>query len=145
MFVTNILGHVMGAIKLQKLVLGVSSVNAVFNILLNLILIPIYADRGAAIATVATEVLGLGVLSLLVIKKFGLIFDRRRLTKLIVANLAIIPIVFMSSLLNVFLVILIAGALYVGALFGLKAISIEELVELKRLVFTRTPQPASVS
>jgi O-antigen/teichoic acid export membrane protein len=58
-FATNLMGHSLGAAGYQSRVAIVALFNAVFNIVLNLILIPRTGARGAAIATVSTEALGL--------------------------------------------------------------------------------------
>ncbi|MBI3766309.1 MAG: polysaccharide biosynthesis C-terminal domain-containing protein, partial [Ignavibacteriales bacterium] len=145
MYVTNVLGHILGAIKLQKLVLAVSSINALVNIGMNLILIPLYTDRGAAVTTVLTELLGLCVLSYIVVRRFGSVFDIKRITRLAIANLIILPIVFFNTALNVGILILIGAVLYTGALFGLRAISMQDITELKRIFFSRTPRPAGAS
>ena len=59
MFSTFFIGNSLGAIGYQKKVAIVAAVNVVFNIIMNLLLIPSYGAKAAAIITVCTELLGL--------------------------------------------------------------------------------------
>ena len=59
LFVTHIFGSSIGAVGFQKRVAWVTAINGSFNVLLNLILIPHYGTRGAAIATLLTEFLSM--------------------------------------------------------------------------------------
>jgi O-antigen/teichoic acid export membrane protein len=59
LFATNVLGNSLGAAGFQVRVATVALINAFFNVVLNLILIPKIGARGAAIATLSTEALGL--------------------------------------------------------------------------------------
>ncbi len=65
LFATSLIGNSMGAVGFQARVAVVASVNVVFNIVMNLILIPKIGATGAAIATILTEFLGLIQLILL--------------------------------------------------------------------------------
>jgi O-antigen/teichoic acid export membrane protein len=58
-FSTLLIGTSLGAVGFQKNVAIVSSVNLVYNVAMNLLLIPIYGARAAAVITVSTELLGL--------------------------------------------------------------------------------------
>lgn len=64
LFATNVLGNSLGAAGYQVRVAAVALFNALFNVALNLILIPRIGARGAAIATLSTE--ALGILQLLI-------------------------------------------------------------------------------
>lgn len=65
LFVTNLFGHLLGAVGEQRLVLRVAATNLVVNVAFNLLLIPSLGPLGAAIATLATEMCGLLALSLM--------------------------------------------------------------------------------
>lgn len=57
-FLTSLFGPTLQSINKQQIVSYVTGFNALFNVVLNLILIPTYSYIGAAIATVLTEGLG---------------------------------------------------------------------------------------
>ncbi|NOT34294.1 MAG: flippase [Candidatus Eisenbacteria bacterium] len=63
LFVTNLCGHLLAATGRQRAVLVISTVNAVINVSLNLILIPRYDTAGAALATLVTELAGFAMLA----------------------------------------------------------------------------------
>ncbi len=58
-FATLLIGNSLGAIGYQKRVAVVSGINVVFNVVLNLLLIPRYGAMAAAAITLGTETLGL--------------------------------------------------------------------------------------
>lgn len=58
-FSTSFIGNSLGAIGYQKKVAVVAAVNVIFNIVMNLLLIPTYGAKAAAVITVCTELLGL--------------------------------------------------------------------------------------
>lgn len=78
LFVTHFIGNSMGAVGFQKRVTWVAAINGLFNIILNLILIPHYGTKGAAVATLATEFLGM-ILLIFLLKG---IYEKRILTEL---------------------------------------------------------------
>jgi len=55
MFLSNFMGRILGAIGHQGVVAWIAGVSAIINVVLNLILIPVYSYFGAAIATIITE------------------------------------------------------------------------------------------
>ncbi len=61
LFVTNLLGHALAATGRQRDVLVVSTVNALLNVSLNLVLIPRMGAAGAGLATLLTEIAGLSM------------------------------------------------------------------------------------
>jgi O-antigen/teichoic acid export membrane protein len=58
-YLTLLIGTSLGAVGFQKKVAIVSTVNLVFNVVMNLLFIPVYGARAAAVITVGTELLGL--------------------------------------------------------------------------------------
>jgi O-antigen/teichoic acid export membrane protein len=69
-FVTILFGNTLGAIDKQILVFRVAVINALVNVALNYLLIPILSYDGAALATVVTELVGFCILSYLMSKHF---------------------------------------------------------------------------
>lgn len=132
--VTSILGHILGGMNLQRYVLGVSTVNAIFNVVANLILIPIISFVGASIVTVLTELLGLLLLSIIVKKQFGNVFKSLPLKKLAFANAFLLPVVVLANVLPLLWLLFLGTALYTSGLFITKTVSWNELTRLKLLM-----------
>jgi len=55
-YINYLMGYLLNSIDKQKLFTLTTGISVILNILLNFILIPIYSFKGAAIATVATEI-----------------------------------------------------------------------------------------
>lgn len=79
LFITHIFCNSMGAVGFQKRVAWVTAINGLFNVILNLILIPHYGAKGAAFATLLTEFLSM---ILLIITSKG-ILEKRVLSELL--------------------------------------------------------------
>lgn len=134
-FSTSFIGNSLGAIGYQKKVAVVAAVNVVFNIVMNLLLIPIYGAKAAAIITVCTELLGLIQFSLILRGRLNpAIFPS--LTKIIICCItgAVAFIIFRDPLgpwlsAAIFAIIYTALAL----LFGLISIS-----TIKAMLFSRS-------
>lgn len=56
-FISNLLSHILIGAKLQKKIMLISVSGAFINVLLNLVMIPLYSFTGAAITTTITEML----------------------------------------------------------------------------------------
>jgi O-antigen/teichoic acid export membrane protein len=142
-FVTNVFGYVLGAIGRQSAVLRVTIINAVFNVLLNLLLIPEFGAFGAAIATVATEALGWLLLRGIVHREFGAMIDVSRLLRIALASAPLLLLAFFGSMFSVF--VLLAGGIVLFALcaFAVRAITIDEVRYLASLARRRRPDAAS--
>jgi O-antigen/teichoic acid export membrane protein len=132
--VTSILGFILGGMNLQRYVLGVSLVNAVFNVVANLILIPIISYVGASIVTVLTELLGLLLLSLIVKKQFGNVFKSLPVNKLVMANAFLLPVLLLTNMIPLVWLLGAGAALYITGLFATKTVSWTELTKLKLLL-----------
>lgn len=126
-FVTNVLGHALGAIGRQSVVLRVAGINAVFNVALNLVLIPIIGALGAAITTVATELLGLAMLQVEVARRFGRVFRVGRLIRIAAASA---PLALLGLLTGTVHPVWLVGAgalLYGGTSLALGAITTSDI------------------
>lgn len=130
LFVTNLLGNCLGAIYRQKEVLYVALANALVNVILNLILIPRYSLYGSAVATLVTELLGMGILLRLISRNFELQLGKTTMLVL-AANLLPLPVLFMFSSFHVLAIISIMGGAYVLSLFIFGLVSLEEIKRLR--------------
>lgn len=133
MFVTNILGHILGAIQLQRTVLIVAMVNATFNVLLNFSLIPVYAQNGAAVATVATELLGFVLLSIVVWRRFGPYIEIDFVGRILAASALIIPFLLLRELLHFLTILPLAILVYTTGAILLKVFSLSDVKNLLSL------------
>ncbi len=134
-FATNIFGHILGAIGLQRKVLLISAINAVFNVVTNLYFIPKFGAVGASITTVATELLGFISLTIVVTKHFGFVFQVRRLLKIVLASLIIVPLIGFSRNIHVGILIGFGIILYIMALFILRALGKKDFEQLKAIIY----------
>ena len=130
MYVANILGHVFGAINLQKIVLWISIGNVIINVTMNLILIPLLRERGAAIATVATELIGMTISLILLRRRFGNVISVRRLIRLLAANVILTAMLLFTTKLSFVLNAILACGVYTFALFATRAVTWQEIASL---------------
>lgn len=114
---------------------------AVFNILLNLFLIPRFSYMGAASASLATELLVVIVTSLLVRKYIRFTPSFESFGKIILSGLAMSLVLFFLSPYSFFLAGLAGVVAYVGMLWLTRAISPEEVVSLFQKEDDRTFTP----
>jgi O-antigen/teichoic acid export membrane protein len=133
-YLTNLFGHVLGAADDQPYVLRVSGINLLFNIVANLLLIPLFAQVGAATTTVLTELIGLVLLSVRVRQRFGSIISRQQFFKILAAS--VLPSLLLVPPLEIPLLVLLAAMLFLYSvfLFAFKAVSPAELRSLFALV-----------
>ena len=134
--ITNILGHVLGAIGFQRKVLLISSINAAFNVIVNFYFIPHFGPVGASITTVATELLGLVSLSMIVREHFGYIYQTEKLLRVVCASLFLLPLVFFGGVIHIVVLALAAVAIYFTALLLLGAIKSQDILKLASTVFS---------
>lgn len=130
MYVANILGHVFGAINLQKIVLWISIGNVIINLTMNLILIPLLRERGAAIATVATELIGMTISMILLRRQFGNVISVPRFIRLLAANVILTAMLLFTTKLSFFLNVVLASGVYAVALFATRAVTANEITML---------------
>ncbi|RPI04745.1 MAG: flippase [Ignavibacteriae bacterium] len=134
--ITNILGYVLGAIGLQRKVLLISVMNAVFNVMVNFYFIPHFGPVGASITTVATELLGFVFLASIVRKHFGHVIPRDKFLRVACAALFILPLMVFGDRVNIILLGLASVAIYSIALFLCGAINKQDLKNLGFAIFT---------
>jgi O-antigen/teichoic acid export membrane protein len=111
------------------------SIAAIFNVIINLILIPIYSYNGAAIATVLSDVL-IFILAFYVISKIGyrpkksLIYD---VFKVIIASIILAIVLYLSDL-SLFIGVLIAIVVYLVAILLLRTIDEDDKYIVKEIL-----------
>jgi len=123
LFATHFIGNSMGAVGFQKWVLIVAGINVIFNIVLNFILIPKFGGRGAGIATLATEILGLFLLSYLSGKIFKLDINWKIIRIIIAVTLSACIFLLMDNFLNIWLIAIIFVILYLLLILLLRVVT----------------------
>ena len=116
-FLGNLMGHILIGASLQNKSMYIAIIGAVFNVALNLYLIPIYSYLGAAIATAITE--GLVLLSYIyLVKKHIQYFPKFQFIHLIaiVATIIMGVSIYFTQNLNIFIQTIIAMLVF-GVVF----------------------------
>ncbi|MGZ7136259.1 MAG: flippase [Methanobacterium sp.] len=127
-------GNILSASNRQLTVTKIFIIGVIFNILLNLVVIPIFSYVGAAIVTVLTDAL---VLILFIITlRAKLSFSRRfkiSLIKITMAGIIMgISLNFFTGL-NLFVIILLGALIYVICLILLRVVDEDEILMIKSI------------
>ncbi len=118
-FVNYFIGFLLNSIDRQKLFTTTIFIGLIFNVILNLLLIPIYGIYGAAFATLLTEILNFGMLYYFSMKK-GYTFNiLKTIYKPLVASLVVVIGIYITYFLHILLIIPTAIVLYFLALYSI--------------------------
>tara|TARA_Y100000310_G_scaffold332191_2_gene407319 strand:- start:324 stop:1757 length:1434 start_codon:yes stop_codon:yes gene_type:complete len=130
-FVSSVTGHLLNSIDKQKLFSITTGVCAVLNIGLNLVLIPSFGYIGASIATVFTEISVFLLLFYFAISNgYGFnIF--KSISKPVLAGVGMALVIVAFNFLHLFILIPLAGIVYVVLLFVMKGVGEEEIDLIK--------------
>jgi len=131
-FLNWLSGTALNSINKQKLFAAVVGFGAVFNILLNLLLIPKYSLIGAGIATVLTELLVFISMHYFASKYVYKINLLRVMAKPILAGAIMGIFIFYFRNINLLLLIISSIIIYFGILFAIKGIKKEEINLIKK-------------
>jgi O-antigen/teichoic acid export membrane protein len=129
-YLTNLFGNALGAMDQQHFVLRVTTLNVIFNVGANLLVIPHYAQIGASVTTVATELLGFSFLVVRMRHEIGPPVKLGALLRIVLAALVMSAFLFFKPDLHVLLLLALSVLIYLAALLLLKALSIEEIKQL---------------
>ena len=132
-FVNYLMGYLLNAIDRQKLFTLTSGITTIFNILLNVILIPKYSYIGAAVATLISEILSFSMIYYLTSKNKFSINLAKIVAKPIIANIAMIGFVIYLKNLHLILIISISAIIYFLVILAIKGIGKEEINLLQSL------------
>jgi O-antigen/teichoic acid export membrane protein len=130
-YITNLYGNLLGAMDQQWFVLRITTVNVIFNIIANIILIPTFAQNGASVVTVLTELLGLLFLSTRMRRQVPSLVHTSFFVRTCLAMIPSAGILFLFPRLYLPLLIFIAGAVYIVSIIVVKALPVEELKNLR--------------
>ncbi len=137
-FLGNILGRAVIALDLQKRALLVYFFGMVFNVALNLLLIPKYTYMGAAWATAFTELLITLFLFVLIWQKTKALFEIQGILKIALSAVLMTgalfwlahPVAAPLSPLGLVGVMVLGGGIYFGALYAMGGVKRQEIHSL---------------
>ena len=130
---SSVLANLLVSMNKQRLYTISTGICAITNVILNFFLIPILSYNGAAIATVATNIV-LFVASFYFVSKHLQILPIHRIAiKPVIGGLMMGTFVYYFDV-NIFLLIFFAGAVYLMALLALKTFSEEDFDIIKKLI-----------
>ena len=134
---SSVLTHLLASIEKQKLYIICTGLCAIVNMALNFILIPILSYNGAAIATVATNVALLITTFYFVSKHLQFLHIHRIFVKPTISGLIMGAFVYYFINVNIFLLVLLATAIYSAALLALRVFTGEDFNIAKRVIGKR--------
>jgi len=136
-FLTNFFGNTLGAIDEQAFVLKVTILCAVFNIVANLIVVPLYAQTGASIITVLTALLGFAFLVVKMAKRISKPISWIPLARVLLAGATALIFLLWKPPLHVVFLLLGSILIYLGALLVFRALSVKDI----RMLFATLKPP----
>jgi len=131
-FFGNFFNNILIAGNLQTKLMRTLLICAIFNIVANLIFIPLYSYMAAAITSVITEGLMVFLTARLVIKELGYVPEMEGLFRFLLSGAVMAAFIFLFRDLNFFVLVLLGGVVYFVALYFFKAISKEEILSIVR-------------
>lgn len=134
LFINGAASVLLNAINQEKTVTKIYIIAALFNVCLNLILIPVYSYDGAAIATVISEIL-ITILTLYFMSKTNYKPDLsllKSVIKLVICGIILIIILY-NIKVSLYLAIPIGLAVYLLSLFLTKSIDEQDKYIIKEL------------
>ena len=133
-FMSSILLNVLISIDKQKLHTLSTGICAIINVILNFILIPILSYNGAAIASVASNAVLFVAGFYFVSKHLQVLPIHKILIKPAMSGLLMSTFIYYFMDVNIFLLVPIAGIVYLVALLALKTFTEEDLDIVKKIV-----------
>ncbi len=141
-YTTTVFGAALLAVNKQNLFIRSTGASLIFNLILNLILIPPYGVMGAAIAVAMTEVIILGIISYYYRQTFGSLppylpviipfLGCAAVMGFAIAGLAgILPP--LPLIIKLGLLVTWGGAIYGGLVLSLRLVRLSEIMQLLRL------------
>ncbi len=129
-FASFLTGYLLNAIDKAKLFTLTAGITLLANAALNAVLIPMFKTyEGAAIATVATQAVNMAVL-IYFAKKSGYSPEIKVLAKAVIAGAIMAAAIYLLNPLHILIIVPVAAAVYVCALYLVKGVGEEE----KRLI-----------
>jgi O-antigen/teichoic acid export membrane protein len=129
-----LLAQVLIATDNQRIDLTINIVAAIANFLLNLLLIPRFAEMGAVFATLISIII-FNELQYFYLRKYLFNLSILAITfKILMAGLIMGTVTYFFSYYNLVFVVVISAMVYIGLILGLRIVSLDELWHLKLLL-----------
>ena len=123
-----LMGYLLNSVDRQKLFTITTGISTIINIILNLILIPLYSYVGAGAATVASELLNFSMLYHFTKKNgFPINFWKLIAKPIMAGALMAVSIFYLKAHLNILFLTLTGAIIYFAALFAVNGIGKEEI------------------
>lgn len=135
MFINTLSLNLLGSVNQQVIVAKITALGAIFNIILNIILIHEFSYVGSSAATVATELVMLPAF-LYILKKRGYVHVSsliKDIFKVVVCNVVLVIAIVLLNQFNFGLVIVISVILYLAMIIITKALNKNDISLIKSL------------
>jgi len=132
LFLNILIGALFRASDNQKKLLAIQLGGVFVNFTLNLILIPTHSYIGAAIATVITEGLIFGVCFIFILRRVCKLDNLYFIFQGIIAVAIMTVVIGYMQNINLFINMVIAGFVYFGILYALKAFTLQEILLMRQ-------------
>lgn len=131
-YVREIYGYALMAWGQQKKYMKIVMYSSTVNIVGNLVLIPVFGIIGASVATLISEIINLTCMFYQANKTYKIKYENGYVFKIIVSNLFLMIIIVLMKYFNVnlILIMIIVGIVYLAMLFLLRVIDIKEIKTL---------------
>jgi O-antigen/teichoic acid export membrane protein len=127
----NLAGYLAPVLKLEWRLALYSAIGTVLNVALNLLLIPPYGAYGSAWATVATEILTMGLMLGTCLRVMHLRLSISKIARTFILAAAMTGVMVLASPLGLFPAAVLGAAFFTGGLPALHIITIGELRRLR--------------
>ncbi|MGZ7209337.1 MAG: flippase [Methanobacterium sp.] len=136
LFINGLSGNLLNSINRQLTITKTTSIAAVVNIALNLVLIPKFSLYGSSFATVVTEIMLLVILTHILLKTDYLELKSvlKSMPSILISNVILIIFVIFLRDINLFLLIILSSIVYVLAIFLTKAIDKQDISIIKNIM-----------
>ncbi|MEW5983880.1 MAG: flippase [Acidobacteriota bacterium] len=137
-FLTSLQSWTLGAIHREKLAGVVAIASTLVNVALSAVLIPLYAERGAAMASLVSAACAYVALWLAIKRHLvAEVTNLRRLGKAVTATAIMGVVSYLLRDMNIAVVLAASVATYAATLWAIKAVTTEEVQLIRGLLFSR--------
>lgn len=133
-FLTFMSGTILASINRQNIVLKINFLCMIFNVAINLLLIPRFSLIGASITTVITSSLALILFYKFLSKNLYKILDYKYIIKPVIASIIMGSFIFFFAEINIFFIVFTSILIYLGSLLLLKTFSKEDFALFMKVV-----------
>ncbi len=141
LFMIGLFGFALGAVHLQNQALKANVIATVFNVLVTVALIPHLHENGAAVGFSVSQLVTAALMFVYFRRYLPFKLDAKSIFVILAANAVMALLVVLMRGLNLAAAILVPGALYVGLVLLLGAVSKDDLGLIKEAFIKRKTRP----